>query len=273
MRTRATVDRHLRHASNSSTLEWAVRVGLIVYGVVHLLVAWLALQLAFGQASHAASQQGALQTLASQPLGTLLLWVVAAGFFALAGWQAIEAIRGHQRDDDPKRTLKRIGSGGRVVVYLVIGVSAVRLAAGMGSSSHNQQLTARLMAQPFGRLLVALLGLGVIVVAIAVASRGIRTSFTEDLDASVTSGSSGSAVIWLGRIGYVAKGFAMFVVGVLFVWAAATYSPSKAGGLDGALASLIRAGEGPWLLVIVALGIGAFGLFCFAWARSPATTT
>jgi Domain of Unknown Function (DUF1206) len=42
-----------------------------------------------------------------------------------------------------------------VVIYAAIGFSAAKIAIGDGSSSQNQQLTARLMAEPFGRFLVA----------------------------------------------------------------------------------------------------------------------
>ena len=35
-------------AGNSDALENLARVGLIAYGIVHLLIAWLALQLAWG---------------------------------------------------------------------------------------------------------------------------------------------------------------------------------------------------------------------------------
>jgi len=55
----------------------------VAYGVVHLLIAWIALQLAFGKSSQEASQQGALRDLAGKPLGGVLLWVVAIGLFAL----------------------------------------------------------------------------------------------------------------------------------------------------------------------------------------------
>ena len=35
-------------AGDSTSLEWLARGGLIAYGVVHLLVGWLALQIAWG---------------------------------------------------------------------------------------------------------------------------------------------------------------------------------------------------------------------------------
>ena len=53
----------------SAWLDHAIRLGLVAYGVVHLLVAWLAVQLAFGEKQDSASNSGALHYLAEQPLG------------------------------------------------------------------------------------------------------------------------------------------------------------------------------------------------------------
>ena len=160
-----------------------------------------------------------------------------------------------------------------MVVYAVLGVSAVKIAIGDGSSSKSDALTARLMSAPFGRLVVAAIGVGIIVVAVIHVKRGLTGSFTKDLKAPATSGGSGTAVVRLGQVGYTAKGVAFAVLGSLFLWAAWTYEPKKTGGLDAALNTLLQAGVGPWLLVLVALGIGCFGLYCFAWARYAETTT
>ena len=75
----------------------------------------------------------------------------------------------------------------------------------------------------------------------------------------------------VGRFGYVAKGIAIGAVGVLFGWAALSYDPGKAGGLDDALKTVRDQPFGPYLLSLVALGLAAFGLFCFAWARYART--
>lgn len=256
--------------------ERTVRVGLVAYGVVHLLIAWLALQLAFGHQSGSASQQGALHHLAQQPFGTELLWIVAIGLFALAVWQATQVWWGHRSEDNPKQLFKRVGSAGRVVVYAAIGISAVETAVGSGSSSQNQksqQTTSQLLGLPFGRLIVAGIGIVIIVVAVVHAKRGVTKSFEKDLTGGATSGTSGNVIVRLGQAGYCAKAVAFFVLGGLFVWAAWTYNAKKTGGLDQALATLLGEGFGPWLLVVVALGIGCFGLYCFAWARYADTST
>ena len=85
-----------RRADDSPWIDRAVRFGMVAYGVVHLLVAWLALQLAFGHQQSKASRNGALQLLAQQPFGTGVVWLVAIGMYVLVLWRLLEAFVGHQ---------------------------------------------------------------------------------------------------------------------------------------------------------------------------------
>ena len=248
-----------------------VRVGLAAFGAVHLLIGYLALRVAWG-GSGDASQQGALRALARTGAGPVLLVVVAVGMFALVLWQAAEAAFGQGRvaeqHDERRRTLKRLSSAGRALVYLALGLSAVGLVAGTGGGSGGQEegVTTRLMDAPFGRLLVGLVAAVVLAVAVAQVVRGVRQKFVEDL-----SGDRTRAVRVLGTVGYVAKGVALAVVAALFGWAALAYDPDKAGGLDEALHTVGSQPAGAFLLSALALGFAAFGVFCFVWARNPRT--
>src|SRR4051794_4626936 len=192
-----------------------VRTGLVSYAVVHLLIAWIALRIAWGGGGDA-SQQGALKTLTGTGAGPLLLGIVAVGMFTLTVWQAAEAAFGQGRvaeqHDEKRRTWKRLSSAGRALVYLALGVTAVRLVLGAGSSGGQEKgLTAQLMGAPFGRVLVGLVGAAILAVAVSQVIRGVRQKFTEDL-----SGDCTRAVRVLGTVGYVAKGVALAVVGGLF---------------------------------------------------------
>ena len=52
-------------AGDSTSLELVARAGLIAYGVVHLLIGWLAVQIAWSASdSKSADTSGALKTLA-----------------------------------------------------------------------------------------------------------------------------------------------------------------------------------------------------------------
>jgi hypothetical protein len=255
---------------HSQALDRGVRFGMLAYGVVHLVVAWLAIQLALGQRHQNASQKGAMQTLAKQPLGPLLLWLIAVGMFLLVVWRVVEVFVGHQQYDGGKRWRKRMTSAFKAVVYGYIGVTAVQFAVGSGSGG-SSSYTAKLMDQPFGRWLVGAVGAAIILYGVNYARRGWTEKFMEDLDARGTSGDTGTAYRWIGKVGYIAKGAAFCVVGGLFVAAALTHHAKKSGGLDRALHTVLQQPFGPVLLVLIAAGIACYGLFCFARARHLST--
>jgi hypothetical protein len=73
-------------------------------------------------------------------------------------------------------------------------------------------------------------------------------------------------------VGFPGKGIALALVGALLCYAAITFDPSKAQGLDGALHTVLELPYGPYLLTLVAIGIAAFGAFLFARARYPERT-
>ena len=241
-----------------------VGVGLASYGIVHLVIAWIAVQVALGEKGDASSQ-GALGQLTKQPLGSALLWVMAVGLFTLTIWQILEATISRDEPGRDSRPRRRIASAGRAVVYLVLGVAAVSTALGSGSKSGDSEetLSSRLMAVPFGRILVAAVGIAVIAVGISQIVKGVKRKFTEDLDSGV-----GPAALKLGTAGYCAKGVALAIIGALFGWAALTYDSKKAGGLDAALSTIRDQPFGAVLLIVMALGIASFGAFCFVWARN-----
>ena len=246
-----------QQAQNSRLYDVSITVGLIAYGVVYLLIGWIAMQLAWGGTSEQASQQGALQELASKPFGTVLLWIVAIGLFALVIWRVMELVYGHLK------TEKKVQSAGRALVYLVLGISAVKLAIGSGGGGNQKAMTAKLMAHGPGRILIVIVGLVILGVGIHQIYKAWTKKFTEDLVGGVSS-----STIMLGRLGYAAKGLAFAVAGGLFAWAAIGYDPSKAGGLDTALRTLKDQPFGDVLLTLVAIGFACFGVYCFVWSRN-----
>jgi hypothetical protein len=150
----------------------------------------------------------------------------------------------------------------------VLGFSALKMALGEGqSSSGTDTWTARLMSAPGGQVLVAAVGAGIIAVGAFLAWKGLTEKFTEDLDSGATARDRRTPIVVLGKTGYAAKGVTLGVVGVLFVLAALTHEAHKSGGLDQALTTLLHQPFGPVLVAAMAVGLAAFGLFCFAWAR------
>jgi hypothetical protein len=260
-------------AEHSSTHKWLGRVGDGSYGVVHLVVAVLAIKVAFGGSSSELDQKGAIKAIAAQPFGSVLLWLIAIGLFAFAIWQALTAAAGFTWvTKEGKRTRRRIGAAARAVVAVAIGVFALKTLfddAASSGNSQQQELTARLLSVSGGRLLVGAIAVAIIAVAIGTGSRGVRRSFLQDLNLGRLSAGTKTWVKWLGTVGFLAKGVAFAIVGILLLTAAIKVDPQKAGGLDAALKTLAAQPFGVVLLVIVALGFAAYGCYCFAegWCR------
>jgi hypothetical protein len=253
-------------AGDSASLELVARAGLIAYGVVHLLIGWLAVQIAWSASdSKSADTSGALRTLADQPFGKFLLWLVAVGLVALALWQASEAIWGYRNREGAKRVRKQVTSWVMAVIYAALGVSAASVALGSGSSSSRsqQQATSGVLAWPAGRVIVVVAGLIIIGVGVAHVVKGVKKSFAEEIDTSTMSPVARNGV---AQIGYIAKGVALGVVGGLLSYATLTFDRQKQG-LDGAMQTILAQPLGRFLLTAAALGFVAFGVFAILQSR------
>lgn len=249
-----------REAGNSRVVEWGARLGYVVLGILHLVIAWIAVKIAWniGGGSKSADTTGALKEISSSGTGPFPLGVAVVGFAMLAIWQLIEAAISHGEAKD------RGKAAAKGLMYAVFAWTSFKVAQGGGGSNEKQteDFTAGLMGSPGGRLLVGVLGLVVLGVAGYHVYKGWTKKFLEDLREH-----PGQWAVVAGRIGYIAKGVALVIVGFFFLVAAWQANPEKAQGLDGALKTLKDQAFGPFLLTLVAVGIAAYGVYSFARAR------
>jgi hypothetical protein len=265
----ANVKQSVSRAADSKPLEMLARAGFVGYGIVHLLFAWVALQVAFGGSGKETDQSGALQTLADNNWGKVLLIAIAVGLVAMAVWQGFEAAIGQSGLSNRRAVVERVVSGIRAVLYLGLALTAYRVFSGANASigDKQQNKSAGLMAATGGRWLVGLIGLVVLGVGIGMFVHGLLKKFMQQLKTQQMAPSVRKSTLRLGMAGYLAKGTAYAIAGVLVVAAAVTYDPDKARGLDAALKTLASYSWGVWLLALIAVGIAAFGVYCFAQAK------
>ncbi|MBO0873531.1 MAG: DUF1206 domain-containing protein [Pseudonocardia sp.] len=223
-------------------------------------MAWLAVRVAFGRFERA-DPEGALQTVAGEPFGRELLWLIVAGFGAVVVWRVRESIWGFNYVRRADRPRKRLFAAGQAVVFGALGVLAARIAGGSSSGSGGEQATARLLELPAGRAVVTVVGAGVLVGGMAIALRGWRMAFTEDMDLERAGPLARTLAERTGQVGSVAKGVAVGIIGVLVVVAGMSSQPARAEGLDAALKTLAVQPYGTVLLTAVALGLASYGLF------------
>lgn len=268
-------------AARSTTLRRIAQLGLLGYALLHLLIGYLAVQLAWFQHSpsrsgnRSADQSGALTLLARSTVGDLLLWVLAAGMAGLCLWQGAEVLRHHRHLPPPGRERwsalgQLVKTVGTALLYGYLATSAVRTALGRGQGRSREQNTVRgVLGWPGGQALVVAVAVVTAGIGVYLAVKGLRSGFDDEFDLDTVSPTLRRLTHRTIQVGFVGKGVALMLVGVVVSWAAVTFDPRKADGMDGALRAVAGAPSGPWLLTVIAAGLAAFAVYCLARARHP----
>jgi hypothetical protein len=259
------VKKLVREATASKPLRTLARTGFAVNGLMHVVIGVVAIGIATGSGGEA-DQSGAFATLATAPGGPFILWIIVIGMVALGVWLILAAflIPGA----DPKRKwAHRIAEIAKGLVYLALGATAFSFARGgsTNSASASQNFSATLLAAPGGVIVLVVAGLAVVGIGGYFIVKGATRKFKQNI--RVSSGAAGRATVFAGVVGYIAKGLALCVVGILVVVGALVANPTQSTGLDGALHTFATLPFGPWILAAVGIGLIAYGLYSFARAR------
>jgi hypothetical protein len=263
--TTGPLKKAVRETWRSRPVHYLARGGFAVNGLVHALIGLGAIGVALG-AGGRADQGGALRQIAQTPGGVIWLWLVTIGLAALGLWLIVGAFV--LRSRDPKnRITYQVVEIGKGVAYLVLAAAALTSARGGQTNSEADvgAFTAMLIATPGGVFVLLLVAALVVVVGVYFVHKGVRRGFVDDID--LPKSKVGRTVVAVGIFGYVAKGVALAVVGVLLGVAAVKADSAQASGLDGSLRVLSHLPLGQVILVLIGLGFIAYGLYCFVRAR------
>lgn len=258
-----------RRAGQSPWVERLGRAGLVAKGVLYAVVAILALKVALGAREKSPDRQGALRTIAEQPLGKGLLILLALGLAGYAAWRLSQAVLDRDREgDDPKGLVKRGANLAKAGWYGTLCALTVSTLVGGGSGGGNQQqTTAGVFELPGGRYLVYAAGLAFLGAAAFNGYRAVTCKFNKKLKTGEMGDTEEAAATGVGILGHLARLVVLGLVGLFLVRAAWEFDPKKARGLDGALLEVAQAPYGGLLLGAVAAGLFAYALYCFVQAR------
>ncbi|SFS09309.1 protein of unknown function [Agrococcus baldri] len=250
-------------AEEHRATSWVESVGQSANGVVHMVIGGIALGIAFG-AGGPADQSGAMRAIERTAVGGVALWVVGIALVALALHAFVIAIAESRRS---RRDALR--AAGRGIGHAVVGGTALVFALGgeVDGEQATETVSSAVMASPAGLWVIGAAGLVIVGVGVAFVLRGLRRKFFEDV---APPRRFRRLVEALGMPGFVSKGVAIGIVGVLFVLAAVRHEPDDTGGLDGALQSLTTVPGGVIALVAIAIGLIVYGAYCVVrgiWAR------
>lgn len=262
-----------RRAARSPAVAAGARAGFAARGVIYVLVGVLAVRIAFSDGGgQKADRGGAIAEIAHQPFGKVLLWLLGAALAGMALWRLSEAAFG-QAGPGGNKAGKRLMAACRAVFYGFVSYSVLAYAAGAkgsGSGStdkSSQDMTAKVLGWPGGRWIVAVAGVAIVCAGLWIAVRALTGKFRKHLMMSRMSRRERRGVDFLGKFGGASRGITFATAGGFAVAAAVRHKPDEATGMDNTLRSFAGTPAGPWLLVLIAVGLIAFGVFSWASAR------
>ncbi|TPP10862.1 DUF1206 domain-containing protein [Rhizobium glycinendophyticum] len=249
-----------------SKFHLLARAGYGARGIVFLMVAGLALFSSF--AGRKADTKSALTAILQQPFGRIWIALIGIGLAGFVAWRLAQSLANADgQDEDMKGYAVRAALFGSAITYAGLALTSLGMAlqmSGGGGSGGEEGLAAWVMAQPFGRYLAGIIGIGFIVGGVVTAMKGIKRKFGRYLELDAEKN---SPAVLVSIYGLVARGAVFGIIGVFFVYAAFTVDPQQAGGMADALAWVHELPFGGIIYAIVALGLAAFGIYNFVEAR------
>jgi hypothetical protein len=248
----------------------AARAGMVASGVLYMVVAWLAIQVADETGERSADTGGALQAIAAGPFGKVALTALAAGFAGYALWRFLVAAMGEKvESNEDVNWAKRLWYVARGAVYLALCLTTISILVGADETgrSEERRSAAEALSWPGGRWLVGAVGLAVIGYGLGSGIRGLLRKFEKDMRMHELSRQAREWLTRVGQVGWTARGAVFVLIGAFLVQAAVEVDPKESKGLDGALREVATQPYGRYLLGAVAAGLAAYGVFQLVRAR------
>ncbi|MFG6117116.1 DUF1206 domain-containing protein [Halobacillus sp. MO56] len=240
------------------------RAGYMAKGLVYALIGVLAFMAAIGVGGKTTGTSGMFRSVAQVPAGNIILWLIGLGLILYIMWVFIKAFKDPQNEGtDAKGLVTRTGYFISGIIYGTIAFKAFKIAVNAGSSSGGSQdtLSAKLLSQPFGAWILGAIGVITIGYGLYELISGTSQKFLKNFRTIKMSDHEIRIAKNTGTAGLTSRGIVLGIIGFFIVQTAMTHDPSKAKGLDGALAEVSQKPFGQWLLGVVALGLILYGIY------------
>jgi hypothetical protein len=260
---KAEVKKAGKKAEFSPLMETLTRIGYGTRGLIYIIMGLLAVQVALGKGGALASPLGAIAKIGKQPAGMLLLWIVLLGLISYSLWGIVRAVFDPlHKGNDLKGLIARGGFLVSAFGYAILILPTYGYITGKSqTSSGSQKMITSIMAMPWGRWAIGIIGLAALAAGLYQIYLGFKAGFDKQFETYALTPQQVKMATNVGRFGTAARGVVLALVGGLIVLAAYHANPRQPIGMDAALATLLHQPYGIWLLGIVAVGLIAFGCY------------
>lgn len=256
----------LREMNTEKTLlPTLARVGLSAKGFTYCLLGTLLVLSALHlQSSKNATSTGVFNQVLDLPAGSVLLILLIFGLLCYTGWRFIQTF-GSSRKKVPARA--RYFFSGLSYAALAFSAYTILKGGGGGGGNQNQQWAGEILSKPLGQWLLGIGALIMVVTGFYQIWYGLSEKYKKHVQEIHPEKQSSRVLLRSGKIGYIARGLVWLLIGYLVLKAALNSNPGEAGGSEKAFRLVESASLGSIFLLLIALGLVCYGIFCFLRAR------
>ncbi|WP_110687050.1 DUF1206 domain-containing protein [Salinicola aestuarinus] len=253
-----------------SLRDWLSRTasaGYVAKGIIYFAIGWLALLTTIGLGGSESGTSEVIQKIATWPFGSVLLVLLGIGLVAYVLWRLAQAFFDtEEKGNDVKGWAARAGFAISGLIYTGLAWKCTTLVFNSFSSSQgssNSERTQTLLGIPGGRWVLAAIGLAFIAVGVHQLYRAWTRAYRKNWHLDKRPNPPLPLLEGIARLGLAARGVTFVIIGILIGIAAWQLSPSRVQGLGGVLDMLAKQPFGDWILGFVAVGLIAYGGYCF----------
>lgn len=263
------LDEEARRAERAPAFGPLLAVGLITYGGVHVVIAWLFVQVTWHLDT--AHSNRPIMAMSRTGIGQAALWLTGAGMAILVAWRVIQVVSDKDRRHGASRFAHAATRLFEAAIYILIAISAVEAAltrgrqgSAQGEGRQEQSLGAVMLQHLWSRILLGAIAVALFALGAQLFKSAVTHAFAHDL-----ADDAPASAVAIGAIGTFVKGLAVVIVSVLIGWAVVTFDPSKTAGIEAMIETLRRPLLGQLLLTVIAAGLACYGVYCFVWSLHP----
>ncbi|TBW29274.1 DUF1206 domain-containing protein [Gramella sp. KN1008] len=252
----------------SSKKKNFARFGMVAKGAVYSIIGVLTALAAFGQGGEQTGGKGALQYLAQQSYGQILLVLMGIGLLGYVFWRFYQSFANPKGlEDNAKGYAKRIAFFISGLIYGGLAFYSFKLAFGSGSGD-SKSMMGSLMSGSNGDTIAIIIGIGMAIKAIYDLYRAYSGKFREEVEEAGMDHKEQKLLINAGKFGHTARGIVIALMAFLTLRSGLS-SGNNIGTQTDAF-SFIQNEFGSVAMGIVAIGLVGYGVYMFIKAKHPA---
>ena len=251
-------------------LKQYILLGYAAKGVVYFLIGVLAIEAAILPERKAVGTYKALKYLSGQPLGSILLCLLA---FCLGGYvlrRFLQAViyPGHSPGLSWSGAFQRTGYIISSISYAGVAYSALSIVFKLGKYNDTiKESVEKLFLHPVGESIVFIGGIGVVGVGLGYLYGAYTGSYVSKFTSNDMDSRLKHCAKLMGKLGIASRGIAFVVTGVCLVISSIVSNSDFAGGLQNAFQILADQPFGWLWLGSIGSGFMAYGMYMLAAAR------